>query len=217
MKYNVHRRRTSSRLPSAKFCGCCVCKTMSEVSLTSSYWWKLRDRSSVPQCSKGSFEAIICFFYWCFYRSTPVLPSARICPYFYGNSTCNPQYGNAVVDSANWKKSKPISKSFNLKQISVSNWLRTMPGESIGRLTCCWSTLTLDTSWNSTIPSYPAGNMHFEFFELYLSIINHVLLVPSSVYRLIIIIFFFFFIMYCIARNFRQEFHFVAFVKAIFD
>ena len=50
-----------------------------------------------------------------------VLPSARICPYFYGNSTWNPQYGNAVVDSANLKKSKPISKSFNLKQISVSN------------------------------------------------------------------------------------------------
>ena len=50
-----------------------------------------------------------------------VLPSARICPYFYGNSTCNPQYGNAVVDSANLKKSKPISKSFNLKQVSVSN------------------------------------------------------------------------------------------------
>ena len=59
----------------------------------------------------------------------PVLPSPRICPYFYGNSTCNPQYGNAVVDSASLKKSKPISKSFNLKQLSVSNWLRTMPGD----------------------------------------------------------------------------------------
>ena len=58
-----------------------------------------------------------------------VLPSARICPYFYGNSTCNPQYGNAVVDSANLKKSKPISKCFNLKQVSVSNWPLTMPGD----------------------------------------------------------------------------------------
>ena len=64
-----------------------------------------------------SFLAMVCN------RSSmrAVLPSARICPYFYGKSTCNPQYGNAVVDSANLKKSKPISKSFNLKQISVSN------------------------------------------------------------------------------------------------
>ena len=82
--------------------------------------------------------------------------------------------------------------------------LRTMPGGSIGRSTCCWPTLTLDTSWNSIIPLYPAGNMHFEFFELYLSIINQVLLVPSSVYRLIIIIIFFF-IMCCIARNFVRN------------
>ena len=64
-----------------------------------------------------------------FHACQPVLPSARICPYFYGNSTCNPQYGNAVVDSANLKKSKPISNSLNLKQVSVSNWLRTMPGD----------------------------------------------------------------------------------------
>ena len=35
-----------------------------------------------------------------------VLPSARICPYFYGNSKCFPQYGNAVVKSAKLKKSK---------------------------------------------------------------------------------------------------------------
>ena len=68
----------------------------------------------------------------CPWRS--VLPTARICPYFYGNSTCNPQYGNAVVDSANLKKSKPISKSFTLKQISVSNWPHTMPWGSINLL-----------------------------------------------------------------------------------
>ena len=40
-----------------------------------------------------------------------VLPSARICPYFYGNSKCFPQYGKAVVKSAKLKKSKNESTS----------------------------------------------------------------------------------------------------------
>ena len=43
-----------------------------------------------------------------------VLPSARICPYFYGNSTCNPQYGNAVVDSANFEKFQSQTNSVQI-------------------------------------------------------------------------------------------------------
>ena len=68
-----------------------------------------------------------------------VLPSARICPYFYGNSTCNPQYGNAVVDSANLKKNKNRNKFQS--QTSFSFKLTTCHARgSIGELNCCWPT-----------------------------------------------------------------------------
>ena len=61
----------------------------------------------IPSCEQGGH-----FF---FHKAPPspvsVLPSARICPYFYGNSKCFPQYGNAVVKSAKLKKSKNESTS----------------------------------------------------------------------------------------------------------
>ena len=76
---------------------------------------KMQKRTDEQEIEKGDY-------------APPVLPSARICPYFYGNSTCNPQYGNAVVDFANLKKSKPISKSFNLKQVQFQIDYLPCPG-----------------------------------------------------------------------------------------
>ena len=96
-----------------------------------------------------------------------------------------------VIRSTEMQWSIPqIWKNQNrFRKVSISNkfqfqidYAPRLGDRSVDQLNCCWPTLALDTSWNSILPYFLSTRLATctLSFSSYTSIINQVLLVPSS-------------------------------------